>query len=250
MKLLLLTLSFLSILSFATAGISVFQGIVNATGYERRAKDRVLRGEGGQATDDVLYAPDERELKSLNQLTMDWYRWFLCNGDGPGGSTDLFALFTEDICPEQVDVPGGWTFQAGIGAFQGALSCPVSAGKSILIPITNGAFSSDPDLNETLGYAKNITKVFTDLRAVTKSTLDGVTIKAKRLRAAENNFVFNCAEDVEPQFEVNVLGWPTAVDGYYVVIPPQPAGKTIVVELASSVSGDPELDFKYTLTVV
>jgi len=89
MKFLMLTLFFLSTLAFATAGLLTWgaqeQHELIEEDNDVTTTNRVLKG-GGATVSDPKARPTGR---SLSKLSIDWWKWYLCGGDGNVGELDF-----------------------------------------------------------------------------------------------------------------------------------------------------------------
>ena len=131
-------------------------------------------------------------------------------------------------------------------------TCAIPSDKFVLFPILNiayGAFATDPPEQQTPAYVRSqVTCV--EQASILEASVDGQSIPHLD-RYLEKSVLFKVNLPPDNIFGVGAVTlWPTADEGYYVMLPPLSPGKhSIHIRSNSDLCGGGVLDVTYALTV-
>jgi hypothetical protein len=166
-----------------------------------------------------------RELVA-GQLQADWavrwWQWALSFGDGPGPISDESGSH----CAAKQDGPvwflaGAWSDMATADR-PIVRTCAIPKGKHVFFPIINSVVTPDaaPGKPRCASFQRAAAKDV-DAAVGIFFELDGVRTTALASNRLPANACFDAGEQMNPKQKI----FPTAADGYYVMLAPLPSGQ-------------------------
>jgi hypothetical protein len=166
-----------------------------------------------------------RELvggQSQGDWAVRWWQWALSFGDGPGPISDQ----TGSHCGSKQDGPvwflaGAWSDMAAPGR-PISRHCSIPKGKYVFVPIINSVATPDaaPGKPRCSSFQRAVAKD-ADAAEGMFFELNGARTTALSAHRLPSNTCFDAGVNMSPKQKL----FPTATDGYYVVLAPLPSGQ-------------------------
>lgn len=199
---------------------------------------------------DLAYPPGSSvKGRSMGELTTEWWQWAMA--------------FPDDVSPVH-DLSGAncgigqsgavWFLAGGFGSSKIRRVCSVPDGKTLLFPLINMAYwPRKNNLSYTCDQAKVSAALNNETALDLFAEVDGVAVDGLKQHRVTSEKCFNVFARI-PSSQRSYNAYPSASDGYWLVLKPLPKGRHILkfggkYNRNSSAYGRMVQDIEYELIV-
>lgn len=162
----------------------------------------------------------ELDGRSATDLSSDWWKWAMSSPDEINPVRDLSGIHCDTGQRGNV-----WFLAGGFGSSKIRRTCEIPAGKHIFFPVINMVYSpSRPNNGYTCEQAKLHASINNDTAIDLFVQVDGVAVKDPKSFRARTDKCFDIYDWI-PAADKPFDAYPSASDGYWILLNPLKRGK-------------------------
>jgi len=183
------------------------------------------------------------EGRSAAALSAEWWKWAMSDPTDTNPVGDTTGVHCGN--GQQGNV---WFLAGGFGSSKIKRNCVIPAGKYIFFPMINAAYWPKENSSYTCEQAKSAATVTNENALNLFVELDGVAMADPKRYRARTDECFNVFERVPSTFH-SYNAYPSASDGYWVLLQPLQKGMHIIKFGGQYGNGDMVQDIEYEIFV-